>query len=76
LHLYQVLPGETCILASSCLLANAPHEARAVVQDDIELECCRPAVSSSCSPGLSYLATRYLIDSLRRVSAMRKFVSL
>lgn len=42
LHLYQVLPGETCILTSSCLLADAPYQARAVAQDDIELVVLPP----------------------------------
>lgn len=42
LHLYQVLPGETCILTSSCLLANAPYQARGVVQEEIELVVLPP----------------------------------
>jgi CRP/FNR family transcriptional regulator len=42
LHLYQVLPGETCILTSSCLLANAPYQARGEVQEDLELVVLPP----------------------------------
>ncbi|WP_394778053.1 Crp/Fnr family transcriptional regulator [Undibacterium sp.] len=42
LHLYQVLPGETCILTSSCLLANEPYRARGVVQDELELVVLPP----------------------------------
>ncbi|MBB5192927.1 CRP/FNR family transcriptional regulator [Silvimonas terrae] len=42
LYLYQVLPGETCILTSSCLLANAPYQARGVVQDELELVVLPP----------------------------------
>jgi CRP/FNR family transcriptional regulator len=42
LHLYQVLPGETCILTSSCLLANAPYQARGVVQEALELVVLPP----------------------------------
>ena len=42
LHLYQVLPGETCFLTSSCLLANAPYQARGVVQEEIELVVLPP----------------------------------
>lgn len=37
LHLYRVSPGESCILASSCLLGNALYNARAVVEQDAEL---------------------------------------
>lgn len=42
LHLYQVLPGETCILTSSCLLANAPYQARGVAQEELELVVLPP----------------------------------
>ena len=42
LHLYQVLPGETCILTSSCLLGNAPYQARGEVQEELELVVLPP----------------------------------
>lgn len=42
LYLYQVLPGETCILTSSCLLAKAPYQARGVAQEDLELVVLPP----------------------------------
>ncbi|GGP22359.1 Crp/Fnr family transcriptional regulator [Silvimonas iriomotensis] len=42
LYLYQVLPGETCILTSSCLLANSPYQARGVVQEELELVVLPP----------------------------------
>ncbi|HSV51139.1 MAG TPA: Crp/Fnr family transcriptional regulator [Burkholderiaceae bacterium] len=42
LLLYHVLPGETCILTSSCLLGNAPYQARGVVHEEIELVILPP----------------------------------
>ncbi|MBI3140469.1 MAG: Crp/Fnr family transcriptional regulator [Rhodocyclales bacterium] len=32
LPLYRVLPGETCIITSSCLLGNAPYNARGITE--------------------------------------------
>lgn len=52
LHLYQVLPGKTCILTSSCVLANAPYQARAVAQDDIELVVLPPGSFKQLFPQL------------------------
>jgi CRP/FNR family transcriptional regulator len=37
LHLYQVLPGDSCILTSSCLLGHANYRARGIVEEDIEI---------------------------------------
>ena len=42
LHLYHVLPGETCILTSSCLLSNAPYQARGEALEDLELVVLPP----------------------------------
>jgi CRP/FNR family transcriptional regulator len=36
LHLYSVLPGETCVLTTGCLLGNEPYHARGMVQQDME----------------------------------------
>ena len=43
LHLYYVLPGEACILTSSCLLGRANYQARCLVQQDLELVVLPPA---------------------------------
>jgi CRP/FNR family transcriptional regulator len=43
LHLYYVLPGEACILTSSCLLGKTHYQARGLVQTDLELVVLRPA---------------------------------
>lgn len=37
LPLYRVLPGETCIITSSCLLGRADYNARGVAEGDTEL---------------------------------------
>jgi len=37
LHLYQVHPGESCILTSSCLLGHSNYHARGMVEQDIEV---------------------------------------
>jgi len=37
LQLYRVIPGESCILTSSCLLGNTPYHARGVAEQDIEM---------------------------------------
>src|SRR5438105_4184550 len=42
LHLYHVLPGETCILTSSCLLGKAKYNARGLVREDIEVVVLPP----------------------------------
>lgn len=35
LQLYRVLPGESCIITSSCLLGNVAYPARGVAEDDL-----------------------------------------
>jgi CRP/FNR family transcriptional regulator len=37
LQLYRVLPGESCILTSSCLLGNTPYQARGVVEESLAM---------------------------------------
>ncbi|HSM98347.1 MAG TPA: Crp/Fnr family transcriptional regulator, partial [Gallionella sp.] len=37
LQLYRVIPGESCILTSSCLLGNTRYHARGVAEQDLEL---------------------------------------
>ncbi len=37
LQLYRVMPGESCILTSSCLLGDTPYQARGVVDESVEL---------------------------------------
>ena len=37
LQLYRVMPGESCILTSSCLLGHTRYQARGIVEQDVEL---------------------------------------
>ena len=37
LQLYRVIPGESCILTSSCLLGNNPYQARGVTEEAVEI---------------------------------------
>lgn len=37
LQLYRVMPGESCILTSSCLLGNTRYHARGIAEQDLEL---------------------------------------
>jgi len=37
LQLYRVVPGEACMLSSSCLLGNVPYSARGVAESDLVL---------------------------------------
>jgi CRP/FNR family transcriptional regulator len=42
LHLYHVLPGDTCILTSSCLLGKSKYHARGLAQTDLEVVVLSP----------------------------------
>jgi CRP/FNR family transcriptional regulator, anaerobic regulatory protein len=35
MQLYRVVPGEACVLTSSCLLGNAPYSARGIAESDL-----------------------------------------
>ena len=37
LQLYRVMPGESCILTSSCLLGNTPYHARGIAEQALEM---------------------------------------
>jgi len=37
LQLYRVMPGESCILTSSCLMGGTPYQARGIVDEPIEM---------------------------------------
>lgn len=43
LHLYDVLPGEACILTSSCLLGKSTYQARCTVMQQADLVVLPPA---------------------------------
>lgn len=58
LPLYKVLPGESCIITSSCLLGHADYNARGVTESDTTL----------------VLLPRALFDELLRETSFRDFV--
>lgn len=43
LHLYDVLPGEACVLTSRCLVDSARYEARGITREAVELVVLPPA---------------------------------
>ncbi|MFZ4285762.1 Crp/Fnr family transcriptional regulator [Variovorax sp. HJSM1_2] len=77
LHLYYVLPGEACILTSSCLLGRANYQARCLVQQDLELVVLPPAafrvLFSNLESFRDHVFSRFserLSDLLQLVSAV------
>ena len=58
LPLYKVLPGESCIITSSCLLGHADYNARGVTESETAL----------------VLLPRALFDEMLGVAAFRDFV--
>ncbi len=77
LHLYYVLPGEACILTSSCLLGRANYQARCLVQEDLELVVLPPAafrvLFSNLESFREHVFSRFserLSDLLQLVSAV------
>ncbi len=52
LHLYDVQPGEACVLTSRCLVESARYEARGIAREPLELVVLQPA------------AFRMLVDSI------------
>jgi CRP/FNR family transcriptional regulator len=37
LQLYRIVPGESCILTSSCLLGHTPYQARGIAEQGVEM---------------------------------------
>ncbi len=77
LHLYYVLPGEACILTSSCLLGRSSYQARCLVQEDLELVVLPPStfrvLFSSLETFREHVFNRFserLSDLLQLVSAV------
>jgi len=75
LHLYDVLPGETCILTSSCLLGKATYQARCTVLKPAQLVVLPPAtfqlLFSASEAFREHMFSRYA----ERVSELLQLVS-
>lgn len=77
LHLYRVGPGESCILASSCLLGKTRYSARAVVEQEVELVVLSPTafktLYSQYEPFRDHIVSTFaehLMDLTQLVSAV------
>ncbi len=77
LQLYRVLPGESCILTSSCLLGHTHYQARGIAEQALELVLL-PALSFHALMGqqesfrnyVFHLFSERLTDLMQLVSAV------
>jgi len=44
LQLYRVLPGESCILSTGCMLGSAPYSARGIAESELTFVALPPAL--------------------------------
>jgi CRP/FNR family transcriptional regulator, anaerobic regulatory protein len=44
LQLYRVLPGESCILSTGCMLGSAPYSAKGIAESELTFVALPPAV--------------------------------
>jgi CRP/FNR family transcriptional regulator len=44
LQLYRVLPGESCILSTGCMLGNAPYSAKGIAESELTFVALPPAL--------------------------------
>lgn len=77
LQLYRVIPGESCILTSSCLLGHNPYQARGIVEEPLEMVMLPATVFHSllgkCDAFRRYvfqLFTERLTDMMELVTAV------
>lgn len=77
LHLYDVQPGEACVLTSRCLVDSARYEARGVTREEVELVVLPPAafqsLIASVGPFRDFVFKRFaerMADLLQLISAV------
>lgn len=77
LQLYRVIPGESCILTSSCLLGHNPYQARGIVEEPLEMVMLPAAVFHGLLGGneafrryVFQLFTERLTDMMELVTAV------
>ncbi len=75
LHLYQVLPGDSCILTTGCLLDNSTYRARCVVQEDVELVVLSPQAFRQMFSSLEPFRDHILKGFSHRLTEMMELVS-
>jgi CRP/FNR family transcriptional regulator len=77
LQLYRVLPGESCILSTGCMMGNAPYSATGIAESDITLVAVPPHLFHKLlgehAPFRSYvfgLFTERITDLMQLVEAV------
>ncbi|SHN16062.1 Crp/Fnr family transcriptional regulator [Rhizobacter sp. OV335] len=75
LHLYQVRPGDSCILTSSCLLGHAPYHARGTAECDIELVVLPPAAFKRLMAQLESFREHVFSNFSQRLTDLMALVS-
>jgi len=77
LHLYDVQPGEACVLTSRCLVDSARYEARGITREEVELVVLPPAafqaLIASVGPFRDFVFKRFaerMADLLQLISAV------
>jgi len=77
LHLYDVQPGEACVLTSRCLVDSARYEARGITREVVELVVLPPAafqgLIASVGPFRDFVFKRFaerMADLLQLISAV------
>jgi CRP/FNR family transcriptional regulator len=77
LQLYRVVPGESCILSTSCMLGTAPYTARGTAETDVTVFALPAALFdkllSEHQPFRSYVFTLFadrIIDLMQLVEAV------
>lgn len=77
LHLYDVQPGEACVLTSRCLVDSARYEARGITREEVELVVLPPAsfqgLIAGVGPFRDFVFKRFaerMADLLQLISAV------
>jgi CRP/FNR family transcriptional regulator len=77
LQLYRVVPGESCILSTSCILGTVPYTARGIAETDVTVFAVTPQVFnrllSEHEPFRSYVFTLFadrIVELMQLVEAV------
>jgi CRP/FNR family transcriptional regulator len=77
LQLYRVVPGESCILSTSCMLGTAPYTARGLAETDVTVFALTPALFGKLldehQPFRSYVFTLFadrIVELMQLVEAV------
>ncbi|HZP86544.1 MAG TPA: Crp/Fnr family transcriptional regulator [Burkholderiales bacterium] len=77
LQLYRVVPGEACIISTSCMLATAPYNARGTAESEVTLFALPPVLFNRLlrdhEPFRSYVFSLFadrIVDLMQLVEAI------